>query len=110
MENQIEINGVVYIRQEKPSSVVLVRTYSAGIHFGELVSRDGREVTLKNARRLWSWSGACSLSQVAVDGVDLDGSRISVTVPSITLTEAIEIIRMSERASDQMMGAAPWKK
>ncbi len=37
---------------------VLVRTYSAGVHFGILVKRDGKEVTLANCRRIWSWNGA----------------------------------------------------
>lgn len=30
---------------------VVVRTYSAGVHCGELVSRKGQEVVLANARR-----------------------------------------------------------
>lgn len=37
---------------------VIVRTYSAGVHVGELVSHKGTEVTLKNARRIWKWVGA----------------------------------------------------
>ena len=47
---------------------VIVRTYSAGVFAGNLKSRDGKEVTLTNARRLWYWSGAASLSQLAVAG------------------------------------------
>ena len=30
---------------------VIVRTYSAGVHFGRLVERDGKEVVLNDARR-----------------------------------------------------------
>ena len=48
---------------------VIVRTYSAGVFAGEFVSRKGREVVLKNARRLWYWSGAASLSEMAMSGV-----------------------------------------
>ena len=92
------------------SNIVLVRTYSAGVHFGTLKSRDGTEVTLTNARRLWSWSGACSLSQVAVDGVDLANSKISVAVPEILLTQVIEIITMATNAAKQMVEAKAWKK
>ena len=110
MENIIEINGTKYQRVEEPSNIVLVRTYSAGVHFGTLAKREGREVTLTNARRLWSWQGACSLFQVAVDGVDLKSSKISVTVPEILLLEAIEVTMMSVSAAKQMMGAPAWKK
>jgi len=110
MEKTVVINGITYKPVIDPSEVTLVRTYSAGVHFGEVMTQDGRNVVLKNARRLWSWKGACSLSQVAIDGVNLNESKISVTVPTITLTEAIELIPMSKKASAQMMGAAPWKK
>ena len=36
---------------------VLVRTYSAGVHIGTLVKRDGMECRLTNAVRLWKWEG-----------------------------------------------------
>ena len=32
---------------------VIVRTYSAGVFAGTLVRREGKEVELKDARRLW---------------------------------------------------------
>jgi len=73
---------------------VVVRTYSAGVHMGTLVSQKGQEVVLENARRLWSWVGAFTLSEVATNGVAA-GSKMSVAVPSITLTQAIEIIQVS---------------
>lgn len=71
---------------------VVVRTYSAGVHAGELKSRKGKEVVLVNARRLWKWCGAFTLSEVAVDGIK-NGSKPSVAVPEVVLTEAIEVIK-----------------
>ena len=76
----------------KKHPYVVVRTYSAGVHVGELKSRKGKEVVLVNARRLWKWCGAFTLSEVAVDGIK-DGSKPSVSVPEILLTEAIEVIK-----------------
>ncbi len=76
---------------------VLVRTYSAGVHYGELVERNGREVTLANTRRIWSWQGANSLSEIATNGY-AKGSRISVSVPSNVLPEMIEMIEMTDKA------------
>jgi len=98
------------IRRVNMTDVTLVRTYSAGVHFGIVKKRKGKETTLVNARRLWSWKGACSLSQVAMDGVDYAQSKISVVVPEITLTEVIELIPMSKKAAKDMMGAESWKK
>lgn len=47
---------------------VIIRGDRSGVEFGELVEQNGNEVTLKNARRLWYWAGAASLSQLAMDG------------------------------------------
>lgn len=84
-------------RKTKKLPYVVVRTYSAGVHFGELKSRKGKEVVLVNARRLWKWVGAFTLSEVAVEGIK-DGSKPSVAVESITLTEAIEVIATTPAA------------
>lgn len=78
---------------------VLIRTYSAGVHFGTLIEKNGKEVTLKDARRLWSWTGALSLSEIAMKGVNLSGSKISVPVDEIVLTEATEIILVNKSSN-----------
>ena len=52
----------------KKRKYVIVRTYSAGVFAGELESRKGQEVVMRNARRLWYWDGAASLSQLAMEG------------------------------------------
>lgn len=113
------IDDVKYVREDSIknvdvdlSNLVLVRTYSAGVHFGTLKEhdRETNHVVLTNAKRLYQWAGACSLSQVAIDGIDLSGSKISIAIPEITLGRAIEIIPMSQKASKQMFEAEEWKK
>lgn len=76
---------------------VVVRTYSAGVHYGRLKEQVGKEVILENARRLWYWRGAFTLNAVANDGIK-EGSKISAPVSEIKLTEAIEIIPTTEAA------------
>jgi hypothetical protein len=76
----------------------LIRTYSAGVHFGELISHSGTEVKLANACRIWRWRGANTLNEVATYGVDRDYTRISEPVAEIVLTECIEIMPISEAA------------
>ena len=87
---------------------VVVRTYSAGVHVGTLAARDGKEVTLTDARRLWSWNGANTLHEIANAGVG-NGSKVSETVSTVLLTEAIEIISATEAARANLM-AAVWAK
>ncbi len=75
---------------------VIIRTYTAGVHFGELVQRNGTEVLLKNARRIWKWSGAFTLTEVAALGIDTSQSRLSIASSEpILLTQAIEVILCS---------------
>lgn len=80
---------------------VVVRTHSAGVHIGTLVQQSGTAALLSNARRLWRWSGAVTLHEVAIHGVDRSRwTRISNAVPEILLTEAIEIIPTSNDAKE----------
>lgn len=60
---EIIVNGKTYVEKQPEVSLdyVIIRTYSAGVHAGYLESRNGKEVTLKNSRRLWYWDGAASL-------------------------------------------------
>ena len=93
-------------KRKQAQRYVVVRTFSAGVHVGTLASRDGKEVTLTGARRIWSWRGANTLSEIALHGVG-SGSRVSETVPEITLTEAIEVIPCTDEARANL-GAATW--
>jgi hypothetical protein len=89
---------------------VIVRTYSAGVFAGTLVSRDGKEVQLANARRLWYWAGAASLSQLAVSGTSKPSDcKFPVAVPSVTLTEAIEILDVTPEAETSIKDVPVWK-
>jgi len=83
---------------------VLVRTYSAGVHFGTLKSRDGEEVTLENARRIWSWKGANTLNEIANRGVDQSESNVSEPVSEIDLANAIEVIPLTAVAATNLEG------
>jgi hypothetical protein len=89
---------------------VIVRTYSAGAFAGNLKSRDGREVMLTDARRLWYWAGAASLSQLAVTGTSKpDECKFPVAVPLVTLTEAIEILDVTPEAEKSIKDVPEWR-
>lgn len=74
----------------------LIRTYSAGVHIGDVVYADGMDVKLENAIRLWKWSGGgLSLSAVARNGIK--GGRLNKT-GTVFLTNAIEFIPTTQDA------------
>ena len=78
---------------------VIARTFTAGVHIGTVVGQHGEETyILKDARRLWKWEGAFTLSEVATAGVLTKGSRIAIAVPEILLTNVTELIPTTEAA------------
>lgn len=85
---------------------VIIRTYSAGVWFGELSQKDRNEVILLNARRMWMWwaKEGISLSSVAVNGIKQDKSKIAEAVDSVWL-EAIEIIPCTNAAIELIESA-----
>ena len=90
---------------------VLIRGNRSGVGFGELVSQNGSEVTLKNARRIWYWDGAASLSQLAKDGTSNPSNcKFTVFVDSITILDAIEIIPCTDKAVKSIEEVKVWKR
>lgn len=85
---------------------VIVRTYSAGCWFGTLLKKDGKEVILSDARRMWRWHAkeGISLSGCAIHGIKNDKSKIVEAVDSVWL-EAIEIIPCTIAATKSIEGA-----
>lgn len=102
------------LNQEKEiktySGYKIVRTYSAGVFAGEIESKNGQEVVMKNARRLWKWSGAACLSQISKHGVnDPDNCKFSCEVKKVELLQVIEILDCTEESKNSIMGVKEWK-
>jgi hypothetical protein len=122
MKNELIVDGVKYVRADSVPKVlskaecrkgmpyVIVRSYKAGVFAGFLAKRVGQEATVLDARRLWYWKGAASLSQLAVDGVSKPNEcKFPVAVPKVELTEVIEILQVSQKAKDSIAGVPEWK-
>jgi len=93
------------------NKICIIRSYASGVHFGEVAeTRDtvhGLSVTLKNSRRIHYWEGACSLSQVAMEGIKT--GRVAMELLEIQVENVIEIIPMSESSIDNLKNQAVWK-
>ena len=77
----------------------MVRTYSAGVFAGTIEEKNGKEVKLSNARRIWYWDGAASLSQLATEGTSEPiNCKFPVEVSEVLLMEVIEIIPITDVA------------
>ena len=90
---------------------VIVRTYSAGVFAGELENKDGKEVILINARRIWYWEGAATLSQLAMEGTSKpDKCKFPCEVNRVELLEAVEILDVTEKAKESIKSVSIWKE
>ena len=88
----------------------IVRTYSAGVFAGEIESQNGKEVVMRNARRLWYWKGAASLSELAMKGVACpEECKFPCPVERVHLLEAIEILDVTPAARESIEGVPEWK-
>lgn len=107
------INGVEYapVQSKNEMEYCIIRTYSAGVFAGYIKKREGKEVVLRDARRLWYWSGASSLSQLAMEGVkNPNECKFPCEVTEVILTEVIEIIPCTEEARINIAEVPIWKQ
>ena len=88
----------------------IVRGDRSGVFAGNIKERNGREVTMSDVRRLWYWEGACSISQLALDGTTKPNEcKFTVALDEITLLDAIEIIPCTDKAEKSIRSVAEWK-
>ena len=103
------MNSEIYIKKNNDAKYVIVRTYSAGVFAGFMESRNGREVVMKKARRLWFWSGASSLSQLAMEGTkNPSACKFPCEVDRVELLEVIEILAVTPRAKKSIDEVEIW--
>lgn len=117
MEDRITICGEVYVKEDTTSPAkslngmkyVICRTYSAGVFAGYLESRNGQEVILRNARRLWLWAGAASLSEMAMSGTTKPKEcKFPIAVDRVELLQAIEILDCTAEAQKSIEKVPIW--
>lgn len=94
---------------ELKNKYCMVRTQSAGVFAGTVQERNGSEITLTNARRIWYWTGAASLSQLATTGTSKPKQcKFPVAVAEVLLLGVLEIIPITEEASKSINEVPLW--
>jgi hypothetical protein len=89
----------------------IVRSARAGVFAGTVRHRNQQEVTMTNARRIWYWDGAASLSQLATSGTSKpENCKFPASVPSVMLFEVVEILPTTAKAEQSIKGVAEWAK
>jgi len=120
--NEIEVNGVKYVEkgaEHKPAKQLdgmeycLVRSRDAGV-FAGYVDRNnssGGQAVVHHARRIWFWSGASTLSQLAVDGTkNPDSCKFPCEVDEMEVMGICEIIPCTEKARNSIQAVKVWQQ
>ena len=116
--DKIKIDDVEYTRLSMAPATkldgldyVIVRTYSAGVFAGYLEKREGQEVVMRQARKLWYWDGAATLAQLAMEGVSKpQNCKFPCEVNRVELLQAIEILDCTKEAQDSITSVPIWKE
>lgn len=96
---------------ENQKQKFIVRCDKAGVFYGEIEERNGREVKMRNVRCLWYWDGAATLLQLAAEGTAKpDNCKFTMTIDSLKVLDAIEIIPCTAKAIKSIEGVEKWKK
>jgi hypothetical protein len=113
----IKIDNIEYVRKDElknPDTLkdyCIVRCSNSGVFAGNVVSEKGQEVTIKNARRIWYWDGAASLSQLAMEGTKKpENCKFPCEVIEIRVKDAIEILPCTENAFNSIKGVKIWSQ
>ena len=116
----VEINGKKHVPADQTNTIAqsmdgkqycIVRTYSAGVFAGMVDKEEAKTgtATVYNARRLWYWDGASSLSQLAVGGTKKPNNcKFPCEVAEIILNGVIEVIPCTQLAIDSIAGVKVW--
>lgn len=89
---------------------VIVRAKETGCFAGYLEEDRDEIVVLQQSRRLWYWSGAASLSQLAEDGTSNPNScKFPPTITgSHKIMGVLETIECSEKAKKSIEAVKVW--
>lgn len=98
------------VKKKAKEKYVVVRAQSAGVFAGVLASKKGNEVTLNKCRRLWYWSGAASLSQLAIEGVKKPTEcKFTVETDNHEILGVIEVIPATAKAKQSIVSVVAWQ-
>ena len=98
---------------KKDERYVIVRTYAMGVFAGILDKASTETVkVLTNARRIWRWSGAASLSQLAMSGTSTPNEcKFPEPVARVELTspQGFEMLDVTPVARKIIESVPVWK-
>jgi len=121
-QNEVTINGKKYVLVDSIQSQTkaeskdgleykLIRCSNSGVFAGYLKSIVFQTAIILEARRIWYWSGAASLSQLAIDGTTKPNDcKFPEAVSKIQVTDCIEILDVTDKAKKSIDSVKIWRQ
>ena len=116
---EISLDGIKYIRADEAQTAApqlngleykLIRCDRSGVFAGYLKKLEGQNAIILQARRIFYWSGAASLSQLAIDGTSKPNDcKFPEAVSEIIVTDCIEVLAVTEKAQKSIASVKVWK-
>jgi len=98
------------MKKENKQKFVIIRSDKSGVHAGFLKENKENTVVLKDSIRIWYWAGACSLSQLAMEGTKKPTEcKFAVPVKEIKVFDVCEIILCTPEAQQNIQNTPSWK-
>lgn len=98
---------------KKSEKFSIIRTHSAGVWFGQVKTLNGTVAVITNARRIYYWSGAATLSQLAVEGTkrprDCKFTMVITDEDGVYLPQVIEVLPCTKEAVENINAVPVWK-
>jgi len=91
------------------SKMKVIRSNGSGVWVGEIVSKVGNTVVIKDAIRIWYWDGAASLSELAQTGTKKpENCKFCIPVDEVEVFYVLEILSVTDQAEASIKGVEPW--
>ena len=88
---------------------IIARIDRAGVFHGTLDYIDSDIIRLKDARRIYYWNGALSVTSMAAKGITDGKVTIPVTTVEFMSDKIVELNECSDAATKSIEAIKPWK-
>ena len=85
----------------------IVRTNRAGVFFGKIKEQTETSVTMTDVRKIHYWEKAAAVEEISQNGVG-GNSRLTVVVPEMKISDPIQTIPCTEKATENLKGWKVW--
>ena len=111
----IMINDQLYVpaNSESPTGEYsIIRGDKFGVFMARVIddTKAPLEIKVEDARRLWYWDGAASISQLAISGVSKPNNcKFPKALQKATLYNVCEVIPCTEKAAKSISDVKEWE-